>query len=143
MFSYDAKIFVPKQAFTSTSSTTVKAFATLIVDGVLEIKGFKVMQTGDDLWIAGPREKGSKAGEDGRFPYFDSVLWLDEKAEDARLSPRQAEVFEFIKTKYIEAVASGSRAQVARARHAESERGATPRDIMTRKNPMWGDDDSN
>lgn len=73
MFSYDVKV----RKINSTSN--LKAFVTLVVEGVLEIDGFKVINGKNGLFVSVPSHKGSVM-EDGQKveKYFDDVRFVGE-----------------------------------------------------------------
>lgn len=116
MFSYDAKVF-PLPNELKFGNSTVKARASLIIDEVLEIQNFRVMETNDELWVAMPSVKGNKPDENGKFKYYDEIRFLDPRAEGEKSSPAQREIQEFIKGKYMESISGKS--QAAKARHKE------------------------
>jgi DNA-binding cell septation regulator SpoVG len=73
MFSYDVKV----RKINSTSN--LKAFVTLVVEGVLEIDGFKVINGKNGLFVSVPSHKGTVM-EDGQKveKYFDDVRFVGE-----------------------------------------------------------------
>ncbi len=73
MFSYDVKVRKIN------SSSNLKAFVTLVVEGVLEIDGFKVIDGKNGLFVSVPSHKGSVM-EDGQKvdKYFDDVRFVGE-----------------------------------------------------------------
>ena len=73
MFSYDVKVRKIN------SASNLKAFVTLVVEGVLEIDGFKVINGKNGLFVSVPSHKGSVM-EDGQKveKYFDDVRFVGE-----------------------------------------------------------------
>jgi DNA-binding cell septation regulator SpoVG len=74
MFSYDVKI----RKINSTSN--LKAFVTLVIEGLVEIDGFKIIDGKNGLFVSMPSHKGTVM-EDGVKveKYFDDVRFLGEK----------------------------------------------------------------
>jgi len=77
MFSYDIKI----RKFNSTSN--LKAFVSLTLDGVMEIDGFKVIDGKNGLFVSAPSHKGTVM-EDGIKveKYFDDVRFPGELGQE-------------------------------------------------------------
>src|SRR5687767_15163780 len=120
MFSYDAKIF-PLNSELRFGNSSVKARASLVIDDTLEIQNFRVMETNGELWVSLPSQKSSKPDEaTGKFKYYDEIRFLDPRGEGDKQSPRQREICEFIKSKYVESISG--KATAAKARHQESTR---------------------
>lgn len=73
MFSYDVKVRKIN------SASNLKAFVTLVVEGVLEIDGFKVINGKNGLFVSVPSHKGTVM-EDGQKveKYFDDVRFVGE-----------------------------------------------------------------
>lgn len=115
MFSYDVKI----RAFDGQGST--RAFAVLVIDNVLEVQGFKVIEGRNGLFVSSPQTKSNKIDEQsGKNIYFDDVRFTDPRAEDARRSPLQEEVFAAILAKYTEVTAGNPRGDAAAAHTANT-----------------------
>ncbi len=90
MFNYDF-------SFTALPNSTgnMVAFADLIIEGTLRVKGFKIMKgQNGELWVAAPSEKSNKVDDQGKAIYYPSVWWTDAKAsEDAKRTPAEEEVY--------------------------------------------------
>ena len=57
------------------------AFATLIVNDVIAINGFRVINGKNGAFVSAPQKKGSKPDENGKDVYYDEVRFLEEKEE--------------------------------------------------------------
>jgi DNA-binding cell septation regulator SpoVG len=114
MFSYDVKI----RAFNGQGST--RAFAVLVVDGVLEVQGFKVIEGRNGLFVSAPNTKSNKIDDKtGKNVYFDDVRFTDPKAQDTdRRTPLQEEIYGAILSKYNETVSGNARGSAASAHTA-------------------------
>ena len=77
MFSYDVKV----RKINSTSN--LKAFVTLVIEGLLEVDGFKVINGKNGLFVSMPSHKGTIM-EDGVKveKYFDDVRFLGEQGTE-------------------------------------------------------------
>lgn len=73
MFSYDIKVRKIN------SASNLKAFVTLVIEGILEVEGFKVINGKNGLFVSVPSHKGSVM-EDGIKvdKYFDDVRFIGE-----------------------------------------------------------------
>jgi DNA-binding cell septation regulator SpoVG len=141
MFSYDAKVFVLPNPL-KLGKSTVLARAAVVIDGTVELPDFRIMDTNGQKWVASPSQKGSKPKEDGTFPYFDTVRFIDARAEGERHSPVQKEIIEFLLHKYTEAVSG--KGQAAKARHQDQaktvKKTETPASVMSNSDfddPTW------
>lgn len=54
-----------------------KAFAILVVNDLIEIDGFRVVEGPKGLFVGVPNEPGKTPKEDGSTQYFDKVRFLD------------------------------------------------------------------
>ena len=116
MFSYDVKI----RAFDGQGST--RAFAVLVIDGVLEIQGFKVIEGRNGLFVSSPQTRSNKVNEEtGKNIYYDDVRFVDAKNnEEDRRTPLQDEVYAAILAKYNEVTAGNARGAAAAAHTAST-----------------------
>jgi DNA-binding cell septation regulator SpoVG len=55
----------------------MKAYATLIINDLVEINGFRVIEGSKGTFVAPPHTKWAKTGEDGKDQYFDDVRFSD------------------------------------------------------------------
>lgn len=84
MFSYTIKV-------RKINSAKLKGVATLVVDDILEIDGFKIIEGSNGLFVAPPSHKGTVM-EDGQKveKYFDDVRFVQEAGTAFRDEMKQA-----------------------------------------------------
>ena len=75
---------------------SVVAFATLIIDGVIAINGFRVINGRNGAFVSAPQKKGSKPDENGKDVYYDEVRFLEEKEEGKFKGPIAQAAFDAI-----------------------------------------------
>ena len=93
---------------------SMRAYATLVVDGLIEINGFRVIEGSKGLFAAAPQTKGSKPDENGKDQYFDDVRYSD--ADEKGFSDTKNQVQSCILEAYGAALGEGTRANTATAR---------------------------
>ena len=78
---FSAKVHVLKNP-----SGSMRAFATLVVDGVLQINGFRVLDGQYGMFVSAPSKKASKPDENGKYVYYDDVRFDEpiEETEDGK-----------------------------------------------------------
>jgi DNA-binding cell septation regulator SpoVG len=131
MFSYDFS-FSPLP----NSTGSMVAYADLIIEGTLKIKGFKIMKgQNNELWVAAPSEKSNKVDDSGKAVYYPTIWWVDAKAsDDAKRTAVETEVYaEMVKA--FEASQKGNARQSAAAAHTNQNAAQAP----TTKKPalLW------
>lgn len=125
---YTAKIFT----FDSTGNT--KAFAKLIIDGVIEIDGFKVINGKTGLFVGFPSQK-MKEPKDGR-EYVDTLRLLDYDEEN--VSGTKNQIVEAILDAYNSTVTSQVRNATNKARASvNGSEDETPKTGLTRPKRKW------
>lgn len=91
-----------------------KAFATVIVDNVFEVKGFKVVEGRNGTFVSMPQKKGKdkKTGEDRWYP---DVVFHEPTDPDNKIykGPVQEEIEKAIIAKYRQLTNQSSRATAA------------------------------
>lgn len=102
---------------TINGSSSLKAFATLIIDGLLAINGFKVIEGSNGLFVSPPSTKSNKPGEDGKDKYYDDVRYLDMTEENT--SELRDKVSEVILETYKAKAGTSTRAKTASTRASE------------------------
>lgn len=134
-FNYTVNVY----PFNSTGAT--QAFASVIIDNVLEVKGFKVINGRKGLFVSAPQTKGKdkQSGEDRWYP---DVVFKEERDPDSGVykGPVEQEIFDAILAKY-ESVSNGgggnARGQAASAqrnpRQPTNQRPNSPFD----EGPAW------
>lgn len=120
MLNYEVKVFkLPNPA------GKLLGFADVIIDGWMTVKGFKVFNGSNGLFVGAPSHLGKD--KEGKETYFPDVVFSEEKNEDERSGPREQELY----TKILEAFNSGKRAEAAKAQNTEAKK-----DPMRTK-PRW------
>ncbi len=78
MFSYEVKV-------KSVNSGKLKAIASLVLEGLIEVDGFKIYEGSKGLFVSVPSHKGTGKDEQGNQieKYYDDVRFVDEKGEEA------------------------------------------------------------
>jgi DNA-binding cell septation regulator SpoVG len=92
----------------------LRAYATVIIDGLVEINGFRVVEGTKGLFVAAPQTKGTKQTEDGKDQYFDDVRFSD--ADEKGISETKQKVQQAVLEAYGQAVGNAGRGDTAAAR---------------------------
>lgn len=95
----------------------MKAYATLIIDGLIEVNGFRIIDGSKGMFVAPPQTEGQKPGEDGKKQYFDDVRYSD--ADEKGFSDTKTKVSDAILEAYGAALGANmgnTRANTATAR---------------------------
>jgi hypothetical protein len=100
---FSAKINIIKQPKGSTL-----AFATLIINDVVMVDGFKVMGSERGEWVARPSERSNKVDENGKAQYFDRVRFQEERPEGSFNGPVQEAAAAAILNEYARVRAYGN-----------------------------------
>jgi len=80
---------------------SLRAFATLIVNDVVAINGFRVLEGSKGTWAAPPQKKGSKPDpETGKDIYYDEVRFLENKEEGQFRGPVAEQALAAIMAEY-------------------------------------------
>lgn len=85
----------------------MRAFATLIVNDVVHINGFRVIEGSKGTFVAAPQKKGSKPDEDGKDIYYDEVRFVEETEEGQFRGPVAEAAFKAILDAYAAANSTG------------------------------------
>jgi DNA-binding cell septation regulator SpoVG len=116
MFSYEFKIRKLGK------SSKLKAFVTIVVDGIMELHGFKIIEGSNGLFVTPPSHKGV-AMIDGveTEKYYDDITFSGEEGAD---------IFREIKQQILSEYSSGSsnpsRGDAAKAHVAKSTKAKEP-----------------
>lgn len=115
-----------------------RAFASVVIEDVMEIKGFKVVDGRHGLFVSSPQTKGTdkKTGED---TYFPDVLFHEPRDPEngVRKGPLQQELEDAIVAKYKEVANQNSRGAAAGAQtRAPTPDGGRP-DSPFGDGPAW------
>tara|TARA_Y100000310_G_C20473716_1_gene711356 strand:+ start:334 stop:708 length:375 start_codon:yes stop_codon:yes gene_type:complete len=124
MFSYAVQVR-PLQ----NPKSKVVAFASLLIDDVLEINGFRVIDGSKGLFVSAPSHKGkNKEGED---TWFDDVRFLGDSADNVK-----DEVYRSILDSYTNGQTTSSRETTAEAQADINSSEASGKNSMSRR-PLW------
>ena len=133
MFSYRVKV-------RKINNPKLKGVASLIIDDVIEIDGFKIINGSKGLFVSVPSHKGTIM-EDGVKveKYFDDVRFPGEQAQEVGQEIKQAILSEYNATADpLASNASQSNAvkakQTAASNNDSSKDSSPPRD----RKPLWG-----
>lgn len=99
-------------------TSSMKAFATVIIDGLVEINGFRVIEGARGLFVACPSKPSNTPGPDGKPQYFDDVRFTD--ADEKGFSATKDQLQEVVLRAYEELVATNIRGTTASARTNEA-----------------------
>lgn len=97
-----------------TATGSMKGFATLIIDDLVKINGFRIIEGSKGLFVAVPQTKGSKPGEDGKDQYFDDIKFTD--ADEKGISATKAVIQKTILEAYEALAGTANRKEAATAR---------------------------
>jgi stage V sporulation protein G len=114
------------------SQNSLKAFATLIINDVIAIEGYKVFDGRNGLFVTPPSHKG--IGKEGTEKYFNDINYLEDRDDDNRRGPVEEAISEAVLAEYnrnlkVTKNSSQSAGGSAQAKRADSTgaRPATPR----------------
>ncbi len=139
-FSFDISTFV----LPGGGSGALVGYCDLVIDGKLQVKGFKVFKSkkDDELFIGAPSQPGKKPDENGKTVYYETIRFLDEKENEKDWhTPFQREVYDAMLVEFKKAMEEGrgstptagggtkGRAPVADANGGPARAG--------RSNPLW------
>ena len=91
------------------------AFATLTINDTIAIDGFRIIAGDKGDFVSAPSEKGRKADENGKFPYWDKVRFFEDKEEGTFRGPIQEQAYTAILAAYAQTKAFGNRKDTAAA----------------------------
>ena len=104
------------------------AFASLIIDDVLEVDGFKVIDGSKGLFVSAPQHKGKD--KEGNDSWFEDVRFIgDEAVKD----PIKTEIYQAILTEYTKRQGSSSRVAAAQSHASVNEASEASSD----RRPLW------
>lgn len=113
MLNYAVRIFPIKNPVGK-----VRAFASIIIDDVLEVRGFRIVEGSRGLFVSPPQREGKD--KEGNRTWYDDVLWREEKEEGQYRGPVQEHVYNSILTEFQDGQRDVARAVAAEA-HTKSE----------------------
>lgn len=135
MFSYDVKVRKIN------SSSNLKAFVTLVVEGVMEVDGFKVINGRNGLFVSVPSHKGTVM-EDGQKveKYFDDVRFVGEPGIEVSNELKSAILDAYNGSSSSSKTSSPSQSDAVKAKNTAKEQedsSSSDGPSRTRK-PLWG-----
>ena len=134
MFSYDVKV----RKINSTSN--LKAFVTLVIEGLVEVDGFKVIDGRNGLFVSMPSHKGTVM-EDGVKveKYFDDVRFLGDKGLEFS-NELKTSILNAYNSKDVQSNDSPSQAQAVKAKATANATQSESKDSEPSRNrkPLWG-----
>lgn len=95
------------------SSSTLKAFATICIDDLIEVSGLKVIEGSRGLFVGMPSKAG-KPDANGEIKYYDDIRFTD--VDESGHSETKARVEEVVLAAYNAQVAKNTRANTASTR---------------------------
>lgn len=133
MFSYRIKV-------RKINSAKLKGVASLIIDDVLEVDGFKIINGSKGLFVSVPSHKGTIM-EDGVKveKYFDDVRFPGEQGQEISQEIKQAILSEY--NSAADPLASNaSQSNAVKSKQAASETSSKPKDSSPPRDrkPLWG-----
>lgn len=132
MFSYGVRVNLIRNP----KSKTV-AFASLLIDDLMEVNGFRVIDGAKGLFVSPPQHKGKD--KEGNDTWYDDVRFIiDKEATDSPAAAAKEEIYTSIINAYNELGASTSRAASAQAHaNVNSEDNAGGMQEAATRRPLW------
>jgi DNA-binding cell septation regulator SpoVG len=97
----------------------LRAFADLIIEDVMVVSGFKVIESASgELFVGAPSEQYTK--KDGTKDWIDKIRFREELEEGERRGPIQTRIYQSILEKYEEYAKGGPRKAAPAARNDET-----------------------
>ena len=125
MFSYSIKVKTVKNP-----RGKIMAFASLIIDDVLEVDGFKVINGSKGLFVSAPQHKGKD--KEGNDSWFEDVRFVgDETVRDTV----KTEIYQAIINEYNKNSSTSNRASAAQSHVASNESSSSSNNADRR--PLW------
>lgn len=124
MFSYSIKVKTVKNP-----RGKIMAFASLVIDDVLEVDGFKVIDGSKGLFVSAPQHKGKD--KEGNDAWFEDVRFIgDETVRDTV----KTEIYQAIINEYNKNQGTSSRASAAQS-HVTKNEGTN--NASSDRRPLW------
>ena len=129
MFSYSFKIRRINTA------SKLKAFVTIVIDDVLEVDGFKVIDGAKGLFVSAPSHKGT-VNEDGQQveKWFDDVRFVGENGMDIADEIKRSIIDQFNADSYS---SNRSTAAAAHSNNIDSNSGSSANRPSNSRKPLW------
>tara|TARA_B100000427_G_C15213365_1_gene465660 strand:+ start:34 stop:414 length:381 start_codon:yes stop_codon:yes gene_type:complete len=126
MFSYSIKVKKVRNP-----KGKIVAFASLIIDDVLEVDGFKIINGSKGLFCSAPQHKGKD--KEGNDTWFEDVRFVGD--ETVRDTVKQ-EIHTAIINEYQKSEGTQNRATAAQA-HATANENSTEGESGNGRRPLW------
>lgn len=107
---FSAKITVPEN-----QTGSLRAFATLVIDELIELQGLRVVEGAKGLFVAMPSTKSNKKDEEGKDIWYDNIRFQDWDDEAKSSATRQL-IGEIVLAAYNKQTKQNTRQQSANAR---------------------------
>ncbi len=126
MFSYTIKVNKLKQP-----AGKIVAFATLVIDDVLEVHGFRIINGSKGLFVSPPQHLGKVKNENGEMEdkYFDDVRFIGDNWKEVADEIKGAVVAAY------ESLGGSTRGAAASAQASVNSSNETP--TKSTKQPLW------
>ena len=126
MFSYTARVNALKNPIGK-----IVGFASLVLDEVLEVQGFRIIEGSKGLFVSPPQHKGKGKDDEGNEvdTWYDDVRFLGENSEEIGKEIKQA-----ILDSYLQKKGQNSRATAAQA---QSSVNSDTNDEKKNRAPLW------
>jgi len=128
MFSYTVRVFTLKNP-----KSKLVGFASLLIDDVIQVEGFKIFDGSQGLFVKPPSHEGKN--KEGERTYFDDVKFvedgkfIDYKDTESRAAICRNEIYKSIIEAYNEDSSDTSRASAAKSQSDVNER--------SKRTPLW------
>ena len=127
MFSYSIKI-------RNINSPKLKAVATLVIENILEIEGFKIIDGSKGLFVAVPSHKGSVVEDGVRVDkYFDDVRFSGEQGIEFSEELKKA-----ILAEYQNSSSASSQTSAIKAKDSQPTSSTNDSSPPRTRKPLWG-----
>lgn len=101
MFNYTIKTYAVKNP-----SSKIVAYASLVIEDVFEVTGFKIFNGSNGLFVKPPQHKGKN--KEGQDEWYDDARFIGERSKDVR-----EEIFQAMVDSYNKYSANSSRSTTA------------------------------
>ena len=127
MFSYSFKIRPINKA------SKLKAFVTIVIDDVMEVDGFKIIDGSKGLFVSAPSHKGT-VNEDGQQveKWFDDVRFVGDNAMDIAAEIKRAIIEQYNSNSY-----SSNRGAAASAHTSNTNSAPASNRPSNSRKPLW------
>ena len=132
MFSYTVKVFTLKNP-----KSKLVGFASLLIDDVLQVEGFKIFDGKDGLFVKPPSHEGKN--KDGERAWFDDVKFVEDgkmidfKDKESRAAICRNEIYKSIIEAYNSNATNAT--NTSRASAAKSQSDVNERN--NKRTPLW------